>query len=103
VAVKLRGWKELAEGCVLETPGSSKEFKTGDWRINRPVWHEDKCTQCLFCWIYCPDTAVVVKDGKMAGFNYDFCKGCGICAAECPPKANAITMHPESEFRGGGK
>ena len=35
----------------------------------------------------------------MAGFNYDFCKGCGICALECPGKkgVKAIEMHEEGK------
>ncbi len=55
-----------------------------------------KCIHCFFCWAYCPDNAVIVdaEAGKMLAFNYDYCKGCGICAAACPAKG-AITMVPE--------
>jgi Pyruvate/2-oxoacid:ferredoxin oxidoreductase delta subunit len=37
----------------------------------------------------------VIKFGEVAKyeFNYDFCKGCGICAQECP--CGAIDMIPE--------
>ncbi len=44
-----------------------------------------ECFQCNNCLMYCPDNAVK-KDpatGKFE-FDYDFCKGCGICAKECP-------------------
>jgi pyruvate ferredoxin oxidoreductase delta subunit len=38
------------------------------------------------------------KDSKVTGFNYDFCKGCGLCAKICPVKPEkAITMIKESE------
>jgi pyruvate ferredoxin oxidoreductase delta subunit len=41
--------------------------------------------------------AVIVKDGKMVGIDYDYCKGCGICALECPGRKGrkAITMEEE--------
>jgi pyruvate ferredoxin oxidoreductase delta subunit len=50
----------------------------------------------MICWVYCPDSAVIVKDGKVQGFDYDHCKGCGICAHECPVKveAHAVTGKP---------
>jgi pyruvate ferredoxin oxidoreductase delta subunit len=28
----------------------------------------------------------ILKDGSGIEFDYDHCKGCGICAAECPAK-----------------
>jgi pyruvate ferredoxin oxidoreductase delta subunit len=67
----------------------------------RPVLDREKCTDCLICWIYCPDTAVIVEDGKVVGFNLFHCKGCGICARECPPKVQAIKMIPEVEAEEG--
>ena len=42
--------------------------------------------------MYCPDEAVIVEDGKFIRFDYDYCKGCGICANECPAKEKAIEM-----------
>jgi pyruvate ferredoxin oxidoreductase delta subunit len=92
--VKKLSWRELPEGDVLEA-GSSANFKTGDWRTSKPIWSEEKCTNCLMCWIYCPDSSIVVEDGKVRGINYDYCKGCGICAKVCPPKVQAITMVEE--------
>jgi pyruvate ferredoxin oxidoreductase delta subunit len=93
------GWKELLKGDVIEGGGTARQFKTGDWRSERPVHIPEKCINCLLCWIYCPDSAVIVKDGKMIGFNYDYCKGCGICAHECPVKVKAIKMIPEREAK----
>ncbi len=84
-------------GGIIDEPATALEFKTGDWRAMRPVWHEDKCIQCLQCWIYCPDAAIVVRDEKMCGHDYDYCKGCGICSDVCPPKDKAITMAREGE------
>jgi pyruvate ferredoxin oxidoreductase delta subunit len=93
---KKKGWKELPIGLVTES-ASSLEFETGDWRSEKPIWDEKKCTHCLICWIYCPDSAIIVKDGKVQGIDYRYCKGCGICAEECPPKVTAITMVREEK------
>ena len=91
------GWKNIPPGMVILEPGSALKFKTGSWRAFKPRWIEENCIHCLFCWIYCPDNAVKVMDGKMDGFDYDYCKGCGICATECPGKKGnkAIVMEEE--------
>jgi len=53
------------------------------------------CFECDNCYGVCPDNAVVkLGPGKRFEFNYDYCKGCGICAAECP--CGAIKMVPET-------
>jgi pyruvate ferredoxin oxidoreductase delta subunit len=83
---KKKGWKSLPQGAVMTEPGSSRKYKTGDWRAFKPVIEIEKCVDCLFCWIYCPDGAIVRKE-KTVEVNYDYCKGCGICAKECPKQA----------------
>ncbi|ADI32106.1 4Fe-4S binding protein [Staphylothermus hellenicus] len=85
-----RGWKDLPLGAVSYR--LSTDYKTGDWRALRPVVDLNKCVKCMLCWIFCPDMAIV-WDGEKIVINYDYCKGCGICAHECP--VNAITMVPE--------
>jgi NADPH-dependent glutamate synthase beta subunit-like oxidoreductase len=53
------------------------------------------CFECDNCYGVCPDNAVIkLGPGKRFQFNLDYCKGCGICAAECP--CGAIEMVPES-------
>ncbi len=53
------------------------------------------CFECDNCYGVCPDNAVIkLGPGKRFEFNYDFCKGCGLCAAECP--CGAIEMVPET-------
>lgn len=88
------GWKSLPEGDQLEA-GTAAQFKTGDWRSEKPIWSEDKCIHCMICWALCPDASIEVKDDKMTGIDYDHCKGCGICAHECPKKA--IVMEEEKK------
>jgi len=57
------------------------------------------CFRCDNCFGVCPDNAVIKLDaadatGRHYVFDYDFCKGCGICVAECP--SGAIEMVPEA-------
>jgi 2-oxoacid:acceptor oxidoreductase delta subunit (pyruvate/2-ketoisovalerate family) len=53
------------------------------------------CFECDNCYGVCPDNAVTkLGPGKRFQFNYDYCKGCGLCAAECP--CGAIAMVPEA-------
>ena len=80
------GWKEIPIGGLITEAGSAKKYNTGDWRTFKPVRDENKCIHCLICWVYCPDSSILVAEGKMVGFDYDHCKGCGICATVCPKK-----------------
>jgi 2-oxoacid:acceptor oxidoreductase delta subunit (pyruvate/2-ketoisovalerate family) len=53
------------------------------------------CFECDNCYGVCPDNAVVkLGAGNRFEFNYDYCKGCGICVQECP--CGAIEMEPET-------
>jgi len=52
------------------------------------------CFQCDNCFGVCPDNAVMkVEEAHGYRFDYDFCKGCGLCVQECP--CGAIEMVPE--------
>jgi len=92
-----KGWKEIPIAGNIVVPGSSEEYKTGNWRSFRPVWDSRKCIQCLACPINCPEDSIKVKDGKRLETNLDSCKGCGICANVCPVKC--IKMEEESKFQ----
>ncbi len=80
-------WEKLPIGGVVDKPGNSTEVETGSWRALRPVVHLDKCIKCLLCWVFCPDDAIIRLDDDYVKVNYTYCKGCGICANECPTKA----------------
>lgn len=113
---KLKSWKEIPIGGKILEAGNSEKYKTGDWRTFRPVHNPEKCTNCMICWMLCPDSAIKVGGpdnpnkgrkgvsdnpnlGNFGGFDLDHCKGCGICAEMCP--FNAIEMKDEKEFQDG--
>ncbi len=47
------------------------------------------CNECDFCCTYCPE-GVLKRVGHRLEFDYAYCKGCGVCVAECP--RNVIFM-----------
>lgn len=97
-------------------PGTSEVTKTGDWRVFYPEFDMEQCTRCGKCLENCPDAAIIERTltgqeaeearkkaeeleqaGKIkkaavkkAHIRYEldptYCKGCGICANECPIK-----------------
>jgi formate dehydrogenase beta subunit len=52
------------------------------------------CRECDNCFYFCPDICVSKKDGTYE-FDYDYCKGCGICSHECC--AGVIQMVQEAQ------
>ena len=38
----------------------------------------------MMCTPFCPDSSIPVTNGKRSDFDYDHCKGCGICYTVCP-------------------
>ncbi len=72
---------------VFTNPGTSRENKTGSWRVFWPRYLHEKCIGCNNCVIFCPEGCVSGSGkGKEATYkaDLDYCKGCGICAEECP-------------------
>lgn len=88
-------WQDLTEGLQIHEPATSRGFFTGEWRTETPVWDREKCSQCLLCVPYCPDSCIPVQEGRRQEFDYDHCKGCGICAKACP--FGAIRMQTPEE------
>lgn len=78
------GWQAVTIGGGITGGGTSAEFNTGEWRVDMPIFHEEKCTQCLLCTPVCPDSSIPVVNGKRGKFDLLHCKGCGICAKVCP-------------------
>ena len=87
---ELSGWRELHEGGVVVRDEAAQP-RTAGWRTGlRPEVDLSACVDCLLCWLYCPDSAVVLEDGSFAGFDLDHCKGCELCAVACPTGAIAM-------------
>lgn len=91
-----KSWKDIPIGGTIVEAGSARKYKTGDWRVLRPVYDRSKCIDCMMCWFYCPDLSIIQEDAVMKGIDYYYCKGCGICASVCPK--SAIEMKPETDF-----
>lgn len=100
--------------AAIGKPGTSEVTRTGDWRVFYPEFDMEQCTRCGKCLENCPDAAIrerklsgreateaikraeeLEKAGKIrkaaakkADIRYEldptYCKGCGICANECP-------------------
>lgn len=82
-------------------PGASDGNPALAWRPHLPVIDEAKCT-CEFCVTpgFCPDGVISWTDGHY-DVNYEYCKGCGICAAVCVH--GAVTMRPASAVLAAGQ
>jgi pyruvate ferredoxin oxidoreductase gamma subunit len=84
-----------ASAPVIHGAMTSIEVRTGLWRTMRPVIDRDRCRHCWWvCSTFCPDDAISVSDAGEPIIDYDHCKGCMICVAQCPP--HAIEAVPEA-------
>lgn len=111
---KVRPESEKIIKGVIGRPGTSEATKTGDWRVFYPEFDMEQCIRCGKCLENCPDAAIrervlhgkkaeeakkraeeLEKTGKIKKaaakkahiqyqLNPEYCKGCGICANECP-------------------
>ncbi len=82
-----------ARVAQLELP--TAERITHFAEVKAPLWPEDAiseaqrcfscgvCNLCDNCRLFCPDVAITRVNGVYA-VNLDYCKGCGVCAEECP-------------------
>lgn len=67
--------------------GNSAVKRTGNWRTFRPSIDYARCTDCMICYAYCPESAMSVGQDGRVKIDYDNCKGCMVCLIECPLKA----------------
>jgi pyruvate ferredoxin oxidoreductase gamma subunit len=77
--------------CTIVSPGNTRARRVGDWSNFKPIIDLDKCTKCMICFVYCPDSAITIDgESKYPIVDYGACKGCNICFTECPTKAIAL-------------
>jgi pyruvate ferredoxin oxidoreductase delta subunit len=88
-------WKDLEVGAIVTEPGNAAQYKTGDWRSQKPTYDFNKCIKCGLCQIYCPEGCIHQNDEGYFEADMFYCKGCGICARECP--TTVIAMVEEKE------
>ncbi len=101
-------WVDLpAEGAeraapAIHRPLTSVLVRTGLWRTLRPVLDPARCNRCWWvCGSLCPDGAIGLDAAGYPLIDYDHCKGCLICVAQCP--AHAIGAVPEHEAAGAAR
>lgn len=114
-----KGWNEFEIGSVLfsfdgksdnvstvhqekrqYSENNSFNASTAHWRVDKPVFNEEHCINCFFCWVFCPDTSILARDQKLTGIDYVHCKGCAVCSEVCPTDPKSLLMfdeHTENE------
>ena len=88
-------WKDLEIGSIVTEPGNASQYKSGDWRSQRPTYDFKKCIKCGLCSIFCPEGCIEQNEEGYFEANLFYCKGCGICARECWTQAIAMVEEEE--------
>jgi pyruvate ferredoxin oxidoreductase gamma subunit len=90
-----------ASAPAIHAAATSVNVKTGLWRTMRPVIDYHRCAKCWwFCSSFCPDSVISLNSEGYPVIDYDHCKGCLICAAQCG--THAIRVVPEEAARKEG-
>ncbi len=111
-----KGWNEFEIGSVLfpfedsnkeninkqqedkkYTQNSSYKASVAHWRVDKPVFNSNFCINCFTCWLYCPDSSILVRGEKLQGIDYAHCKGCGVCSNVCPTNPKSLLMYSDYE------
>lgn len=74
---------KVIQGGIVQ-PSTSLSNHTGRWRNYRPVFSQKTCIDCKMCATVCPEGCVYREAEKKFNFDANYCKGCGLCAEECP-------------------
>lgn len=83
---------------AIHAAATSVQVNTGLWRTLRPVIDYTLCNKCWWiCSSFCPDGAIDVDGQGTPHIDYDHCKGCMICVAQCPPHAIASVLEEDAQ------
>lgn len=90
--------------ATIDAGTTSVLVRTGLWRTMRPVIDLERCRKCTWvCGSYCPDGVINVNEESYPEIDYEHCKGCMICVAQCPTHAiSAIAEDTVAEQRAEG-
>ncbi|MCE5270734.1 FAD-dependent oxidoreductase [bacterium] len=81
--------RQEAPTTLVKNPLGSRAEIAGAFSPEQAVAESSRCfdcgtcVRCDNCLIFCPDLAIQAQDGAYA-VRKEYCKGCGICAQECP-------------------
>ncbi len=81
ISVKTLAVEERAKGFEEINTGLSREEAE---REAERCFSCGVCDGCRNCWLFCPDVAITQLEERKFEVDYDYCKGCGVCAEECP-------------------
>ncbi len=74
-------------GPLISKAITARANKTGSWRVDsKPKFLQKDCIACKMCILICPEACVTGEGKNTFACDYEFCKGCGNCAAICPKK-----------------
>ena len=83
---------------IIVKPSTTLNNKTGSWRTLKPKFLSDLCTACGICPRVCPEGIIhqTNKTNALGKLPYEcdlnYCKGCSLCAMECPFKAIVMEL-----------
>ena len=84
-------------GPLIVKPIKSKGDKTGAWRTqSRPKFLQKNCIACRMCFTICPEGCIQGKEKNTFICDYNYCKGCGLCALACP-KSDIVMVEEEEK------
>ena len=85
--VELRYVEPGSSTAEIRATGNTYQKKMGLWRTSSPVIDYSRCTKCMVCFVYCPDSCITLESDLTPRIDLENCKGCMVCAVECPLKA----------------